>query len=64
MNKKNYCNFCIVGLGNHGLNKLIPAINLSKEPFIISCNTKKINLGNIKTFKYLKSALNNLDKKQ
>ena len=63
MNKKNYCNFCIVGLGNHGLNKLIPAINLSKGHLSSVVTQKKINLGNIKTFKYLKSALNNLDKK-
>ena len=62
MKKITYNNFCIVGLGKHSLNKLIPAINLSHGNLIAVVTSRKIHFKNIQIFKNLKLALKNLDK--
>ena len=59
--KKYKNNYCIVGLGNHAISKLIPAINSSQGNLVSIVTKKKVNFNNIKTFKNLKIALKNMD---
>lgn len=56
-------NFCIVGIGNHAVKRIIPSLLLSRGKLIATVSSKKnIDNFNVKNFSNLKLALKNLNK--
>jgi len=60
--KKYFNNFCLVGLGNHSINKLIPAMSLSNGNLVSIVTRKKTIYDNLTTYKNLETALKKLNK--
>ena len=59
MSKKNVINYCIVGLGRHAENRIIPAIIKSKNILWGIVTKRKINPYNVKYYYSLNRALKN-----